>query len=119
MRSELLHRKFRKWHKMNTNPEDKDLATKEYKKANNKARKQCRKANKVYEKKVAEESKTNPKMFFSYTNSKIKSKTGIADLTKSDGTKTKSDEEKAELLNQFFQSVGERGRLSDTKKKFF
>ena len=44
-------------------------------------------------------------MFFSYTNSKIKSKTGIADLTKSDGTKTKTDEEKAELLNQVFQSV--------------
>ena len=97
------HRKFRKWNKHDTNQSDNEA--KEYKKSNNRARKQCRRANREYERKIAEESKKNPRMFFSYTNSKIKSKTGIADLSKEDGTKTKDDKEKAELLNQFFQSV--------------
>lgn len=95
------HKQFRKWHKS----EEKDEKTIAYKKANNKARKACRKANKAYERKIAEESKKNPKLFYSYANSKMKSKSGIADLTKEDGSKTKTDEEKAELLNKFFQSV--------------
>ena len=58
-----------------------------------------------YEEKIAKESKHNPRAFYSYTKSRIKCKTGIADLFKEDGTKTKSDAEKAELLNDFFQSV--------------
>ena len=95
------HKLFREWHKNGNDKNDK----KDYNKANNRARKECRKANKAYERKIAEESKTNPKMFFKYTNSKLKSKSGIADLTKEDGTKTKDDSEKAELLNLFFQSV--------------
>ena len=95
------HKLFRDWHKKGNKKEDK----KDYNRANNKARKECRKANKAYEKKVAEESKNNPKMFFHYANSKMKTKSGIADLDKKDGSKTKTDQEKAELLNDFFQSV--------------
>ena len=97
----LKHKMFREWHKTNN---DKTKKT-EYNKMNNKARKACRKANRDYEKKVAEESKRNPKMFFNYANSKMKNKSGIADLNKGDGSKTKTDQEKAELLNNFFQSV--------------
>ena len=97
----LKHKLFRDWHKTNNDKAKKS----EYNKMNNKARKACRKANKAYEKKVAEESKKNPKIFFNYANSKIKNKSGIADLNKEDGTKTKTDYEKAELLNKFFQSV--------------
>ena len=95
------HRLFRRWNKDSDNKE----LEKEYTKANNKARKDCRKAHRNYEKKVAEQAKENPKAFYSYVNSKIKSKTGIADLKKEDGTKTKSDREKAEMLNEFFKSV--------------
>ena len=54
---------------------------------------------------VAEQSKVNPKPFWSYATSKLKNRTGVADLQKEDGTKTKSDSEKAEVLNSFFQSV--------------
>ena len=95
------HRLFRKWNK---NKKDTELE-KEYIKANNKARKDCRRAHRSYEQKVAEQSKENPKAFYSYANSKIKSRTGIADLLKEDGTKTKTDSEKAEMLNEFFKSV--------------
>ena len=95
------HRLFREWHRKGNDNDKKEP----YKKANNKARKECRKANRAYERKVADESKKNPKMFFQYVNSKVKTKSGIADLNKDDGTKTKNDNEKAELLNEFFQSV--------------
>ena len=95
------HRLFREWHKSGNDSEKKTP----YNKANNKARKECRRANREYERKIAEESKKNPKMFFQYVNSKVKSKSGIADLNKEDGSKTKNDTEKAELLNSFFQSV--------------
>ena len=37
--------------------------------------------------------------------SKTKVKSGIRDLIKDDGVKTQTDEEKAELLNDFFVSV--------------
>ena len=94
------HRLFRKWNK-SKDPEDHV----QYSKANNKSRKECRKAQMRYEEKIAKESKHNPRAFYSYTKSRIKCKTGIADLIKEDGTKTKSDAEKAELLNDFFQSV--------------
>ncbi|CAI9719265.1 Hypothetical predicted protein [Octopus vulgaris] len=54
---------------------------------------------------VATQAKTNLKSFWSYVKSKTKSKTGIADLKRSDGSKTTTDKEKADLLNTFFQSV--------------
>ena len=95
------HRLFREWHRKGNKENEK----KSYNRANNRARKACRKANREYERKVAEQSKSNPKLFFHYANSKMKAKSGIADLNKQDGTKTKTDSEKAELLNDFFQSV--------------
>ena len=94
------HRLYRKWQRTK-NPEDHA----QYSKANNKSRKECRKAQMRYEEKVAKDCKNNPRAFYSYTNSRIKCRSGIADLLKADGTKTKTDAEKAELLNMFFQSV--------------
>ena len=91
------HRLFRKWQRSRL-PEDEI----NYNKANNKARKECRKSQIRHEKTIAKEAKKNPKLFYSYANSKIKSRTGVADLTKTDGSKTSNDKEKAELLNNFF-----------------
>ena len=94
------HRLFRNWQRSRL-PEDE----KNYNKANNKARKECQKSQIRYEKDIAKQAKNNPKLFYGYANSKIKSRTGVADLNKSDGSKTSNDSEKAELLNKFFQSV--------------
>ena len=47
-----------------------------------------------YECKVALESKTNNKSFWKYVNSKLKTRTGVGNLLKPDGTLTNTDEEK-------------------------
>ncbi|CAI9719750.1 Hypothetical predicted protein [Octopus vulgaris] len=76
-----------------------------YIRTRNKATNACRKAKKKLEKMVATQAKKSPKSFWSYVKSKTKSKTGIADLKRSEGSKTTTDKEKADLLNTFFQSV--------------
>ena len=58
-----------------------------------------------YESKVALESKTNNKSFWKYVNSKLKTRTGVGNLLKSDGTLTNTDEEKVNPLNDYFTSV--------------
>merc|ERR1711923_415346 len=67
--------------------------------------KEVRKAKRTKELKVAKESKLNPKALFQYIASKTKPKDKIPDLEKSDGTLTKSDKEKVEVLSDFFKSV--------------
>ena len=78
-----------------------------YAKARNQAKWACRKAVRDMERNIAAESKTNPKAFFrkANTNSKLKSRCGIADLTNDDGSVASTDKEKAETLNKFFCSV--------------
>ena len=73
-------------------------------KARNQARWECRKAKKIFERTLAKEAKRNPKAIFSYVNSKLKTKTGIADLDIETGKAT-TDSEKAEALNEFFSDA--------------
>lgn len=72
-------------------------------------RNQCsniiRNAKKSYERKIALEVKSNCKSFWKYVNSKLKTRQGIGNLLKSDGSLTINDTEKAEVLNNFFSSV--------------
>ncbi len=76
----------------------------QYAKARNQARWECRKMKRDFEKKIAAESKSNPKAFYRYANSKLKIRSGIADLDTDNG-KASTNAEKAELLNSFFISV--------------
>ena len=94
------HQLYRRWKQTG---QDEDYV--KYAKVNNKSGKACKKARCQYEKKIAETSKENQKPFWNYTKSKTKSRIGIADLKKEDGSKTSTDKEKAQLLNQFFKSV--------------
>ena len=57
------------------------------------------------EKKLAKEAKTNLKCFFDYVSRKSKPREGVANLSKPDGNLTENDQEKAEVLNNFFTSV--------------
>ncbi|KAL8594920.1 hypothetical protein ACOMHN_038483 [Nucella lapillus] len=94
------HRLFRRWQQTQ---EIGDYTA--YLKARNKTSRECRKAKRNLEATVAAEAKNNPKVFWSYVKSKTMTRSGIGDLKKENGSKTTSDQEKAELLNNFFHSV--------------
>ena len=81
-----------------------DTDHKAYTRARNQARWECRKAQTLYEKKLAKEAKSNPKAFFKYVNSKLKTKSTVVNLVTPDG-KVAADKGKAEALNSFFTSV--------------
>ena len=51
--------------------------------------------------------KTDPKLFWSYVISKLKTKTTLSQLKESCGTLTNDNTEKTELLNKYFASVFE------------
>jgi hypothetical protein len=73
--------------------------------ARNEATAAVRGAKKEFERKLAEEVKQNPKAFWKYVSSKTKSRSGVSDLERGDGSMTTSNKDKAEVLNQFFSSV--------------
>ena len=77
----------------------------DYKRQNNKTRQIVREAQANYEKQLMKEFKKKPKQFYNYVREKQKVKVGISQLEKEDGTRTDSDEETAENLSDFFQSV--------------
>ena len=60
---------------------------------------------KSYERKIATEAINNPKSFWKYVNSKLKTKTGVGSLEESDGTLVYEDVDKVEVLNNYFSSV--------------
>ena len=64
-----------------------------------------RKAKIAKEADIAKKVKTNPKSFFSYVNSQIKTREDISNLRREDGSLTTNDQEKSEVLNNFFSSV--------------
>ena len=94
------HQLFRKWQQTKD-----DLDYTAYIRARNKAAKDCRQAKKRLEKTVAADCKKNPKVFWSYVKSKTTVRSGIGGMKNVDRTRTSSDQEKAETLNSFFQSV--------------
>ena len=97
------HRLFRLWRE--SKEEDRDQAYKKYTGARKQATRACRNAKRRMERNIATQAKRNPKAFWSYVKTKTRCRARVADLKKKDGEKTKNDEEKAETLNEFFQSV--------------
>ena len=96
-----VKKKHKAWQRYMTTQDGQDYQT--YARARNQAKNEVRKALKDYEKSIASEIKTNPKKFWSYVNSKLKTKSEIPQMKKPDGTMTTSNQEKA--LNNFFTSV--------------
>ena len=58
-----------------------------------------------FERQLVSKLKENVKPFWKYVNSRMKTKSGIGDLRRPDGTLTCEDLEKANLLSEFFASV--------------
>ena len=78
---------------------------KAYARARNQVKWACRKAERDYEKKLAKEVKRNPKAFFKYAKTKLKTRSGIQDLVTEDGITYTTENQKANVLNEFFSSV--------------
>ncbi|KAK3095343.1 hypothetical protein FSP39_013497 [Pinctada imbricata] len=101
-----IRRKHRAW---TTYYESRDATHyREYCKARNKVKSMIKKDRKVRERRIAETSKSNSKNFWSYVNSKRKTKSGIGELhTQKDGKTciASTDLDKAEVLGEFFTSV--------------
>ena len=85
-----------------------------YKRIRNQVRKLTRKAKILLERNVAKNAKSNPKHFWRYTQSKLKTRAGIPDLVKpntGDGNTsdkqnfTQNDKEKANVFVDYFSSV--------------
>ena len=71
----------------------------------NAVNKEVKKAKRKKERKVAKESKLNPKALYQYIASRTKPREAIPNLDKPDGTQTTNDAEKVNVLNNFFKSV--------------
>ena len=77
----------------------------EYRRTSNRVKTEVRKAVRDFERQIAGEAKANPKAFYKYARSKMKTCSAVADLECLDGTMTETDVDKAEVLNTFFTSV--------------
>ena len=81
----------------------------EYCRLRNQVRSLTRKAQANLEKSVADEAKSNPKKFWSFTKSKTKTRPGIPELETinplGNTIKAESDKDKADMLKTFFSSV--------------
>ena len=97
----VLKRKAFKYYKKYPTPSNFN----KYVKIRNEVNIDTRLAQKDKELSVAKEAKTNPKALFNYISSKTKPKETISDLDKPNGEMTENDEEKSQVLNDFFSSV--------------
>ena len=78
-----------------------------YKDARNKVITEMRRSKYEYEKNLATQIKTDPKLFWSYVRSKLKTKGKLGQLKTQNNTLTNDSQEKAEVLNTYFASVFE------------
>ena len=105
-----VRKKHRAWKKYLRTKEWKDYL--DYTKARNQARKATRQAVKTLEQSIAKDIKSNPKHFWSYARSKMKTRPRIGDLqTEENAELTTTDKEKAEVLCKFFSDVFTREDL--------
>ena len=109
-----IRRKKRLWARLkrmdlnrNTNDKEYQEVKMEYRQTNNQVRNETRKIMKNKEHNIAINVKENPKLFWKYVQEKLSRKAGITELYKDDSNtiKTKSDEEKAERLANYFSRV--------------
>ena len=75
-----------------------------YARERNQAKWECQKARKACEKDIAKQSKQNPKTFWKYVNSKLKSRENVANLHTNTGVAS-TDQDKANVLSEFFKQV--------------
>lgn len=101
------HKCHRAW--MSTkSKESSDKARQDYTKERNKVKSLLRKDKMKFERNIALQAKTNPKAFWAYTRSQLKTKCGVAPLLRNPKDKESmefNDTEKANILQRQFTSV--------------
>ena len=80
----------------------------------NDLRRLTRKLRRDFEQSLADAVKTNPKAFWRYANSRLKTRSTIENLIDVDGTIASQDADKARVLNGFFCSVFSADNTGDT-----
>ena len=102
-----IKRKHRAWKCYVSAPTENNY--RKYTKERNQIRSLTRKKTKAHQRSIAEEAKTNPKRFWAETNRLTKRKEPVPQLSKSGDPKdmnfAEEDQDKAELLADFFRSV--------------
>ena len=76
-----------------------------YRKEANKLKKNTRKARRAYERKIAEESKTNKRAFFRYVNSKLTVRPKITAMKNKHGVLVEDDREMTNVIGGYFKEV--------------
>ena len=76
-----------------------------YKRVRNQTNEVVRAAKRNFERKIAGKVKNESKHFWKNVRSKVKSQSSVTNLKRDDSSVTESDQEKAEVLNDFFASV--------------
>ena len=105
-RKRIIKEKKRKWKEWKEKKTEEKK--REYKKIETETKSKIRNKKKSFEKKIAKESKTNPKSFFAYVNGRRRAEIGPL---KKDGKIVVEPKEQADLLNTYYASVFTR---SDT-----
>ena len=95
--------KSRMWTRYRESQTYNDLV--EYKRAQNEAVKEYKRAKKQFERKLSKNIRMNPKSFYSYVRSKTKSKDVVGPLKNGDGKLETSNEGMCNVLNEYFSTV--------------
>ena len=82
-----------------------DINHAQYVRSKNDLRRLTRNLRKSFEQRLVEGIKENPKGFWRYASSRMKTRPGVENLRTENGELTTNDDEKAAVLNRFFSSV--------------
>ena len=99
----LKNLKLQLWHRYLCSHEPLDLVR--FTRCRNKLRGFTRKLRKQFERRLVSDIKANPRAFWRYTNTRLKTRCGIGALRNGSGELECQDEKKAGILNSFFGSV--------------
>ena len=94
------------------------IRAEKYRQERNKATQMIRIAKLIFDKKLCEDIKVNPKHFWSYIRSKTKIKENVLRVKKPNGQVTDSDLETANVMNNAFQSVFVKENVTDPLPTF-
>ena len=98
-----IRKRNKKWKLYNATKRDIDY--RKYKECRNLVVKELRKARNVFERKLVEDVKNNPKSFYRYVRTKTKSKDRVGPLKDPAGNLIEDDNIMCDTLNNFFASV--------------